>query len=89
MIKIWILYQGRNNIFLYLNINLIFLFRFFFPKLNIDEDTCSGSGHCQIVPYWLEIFKKTSINSIQVNKTNNRYSKMVCKLDGDRIILSG
>ena len=60
--------------------------RSFAPKLNVPEDPVCGSGHCQIVPYWAKRLGLTSINAYQASR---RGGTIYCKLEGDRIKLSG
>lgn len=60
--------------------------RSFAPKLNVVEDPVCGSGHCHIVPYWVKKLQKESIVAYQASK---RGGTLHCKIDGDRVKMSG
>lgn len=60
--------------------------RSFAPKLNIVEDPVCGSGHCHIAPYWLDKLHKDSIVAYQASR---RGGTLYCRMDGDRVKLSG
>ena len=60
--------------------------RSFAPKLNIIEDPVCGSGHCHIAPYWLDKLHKDSIVAYQASR---RGGTLYCRMDGDRVKLSG
>jgi PhzF family phenazine biosynthesis protein len=60
--------------------------RSFAPKLNVPEDPVCGSGHCHIVPYWAEKLKKNDIVAYQASK---RGGTLYCKVDGNRVKMSG
>ena len=60
--------------------------RSFAPKLNIEEDPVCGSGHCHIVPYWINVLKKNNIIAYQASK---RGGLLYCKMNNDRLKIGG
>lgn len=60
--------------------------RTFGPKLGIGEDPVCGSGHCHIIPYWADKLKK---NEIQARQASSRGGMLYCRLEGERVKLSG
>ncbi|MCD8073867.1 MAG: PhzF family phenazine biosynthesis protein [Lachnospiraceae bacterium] len=60
--------------------------RSFAPKLDVAEDPVCGSGHCHIIPYWA---KKTGKNSLTAYQASRRGGTLYCKMDGNRIYISG
>jgi PhzF family phenazine biosynthesis protein len=60
--------------------------RSFAPKLNVAEDPVCGSGHCHIVPYWVERLKKRSIVAYQASR---RGGTLYCSMEGGRVQLGG
>jgi PhzF family phenazine biosynthesis protein len=60
--------------------------RCFYPGAGIPEDPVTGSAHCNIVPYWAGKLGKTNLHCRQVSP---RSGDLECKLDGDRVYLSG
>ena len=62
------------------------LSRTFAPKLNVIEDPVCGSGHCHIVPYWMNKLNKDSLVAYQASR---RGGTLYCSMDGDRVKLSG
>ncbi|MCK5128960.1 MAG: PhzF family phenazine biosynthesis isomerase [Clostridiales bacterium] len=63
-----------------------FVSRFFAPAIGIDEDPVTGSAHCVLVSYWSEKLNKTEFIAYQASK---RGGIIHCKLNNDRVILSG
>ncbi len=63
-----------------------FVSRFFAPMSGIDEDPVTGSAHCTLAPYWAERLGKGQLTARQISA---RGGDVGCKLDGDRVILSG
>jgi PhzF family phenazine biosynthesis protein len=63
-----------------------FVSRFFAPAHGVDEDPVTGSAHCTLAPYWAARLGKTSLHARQVSA---RGGELWCKLDGDRVFLSG
>ena len=67
-------------------LNVDFVSRFFAPKFGVPEDPVTGSAHCELAPYWASKFKKNTLNALQVSK---RGGEVLCKVSGNRVILSG
>lgn len=60
--------------------------RSFAPKLNVPEDPVCGSGHCHIVPYWLD---KLSVERVEAYQASRRGGTLYCRREGDRIVMAG
>jgi PhzF family phenazine biosynthesis protein len=60
--------------------------RAFVPGGGIDEDPVTGSAHAVAVPYWAEVLGRTSLTAYQASA---RGGHLGCRLEGDRVILSG
>jgi predicted PhzF superfamily epimerase YddE/YHI9 len=60
--------------------------RSFALKLNVAEDPVCGSGHCHIVPYWVNRLGKYEIVAYQTSK---RGGTLYCRMQGNRVKLSG
>ena len=63
-----------------------FVSRFFAPKHGVPEDPVTGSSHCELTPYWAARLGRTELKARQVSR---RSGEILCKLSGDRVILSG
>ena len=63
-----------------------FVSRFFAPEAGIPEDPVTGSAHSRLVPFWARRLGKTELFARQVSP---RGGELWCRLDGDRVILSG
>ncbi|MBT7665996.1 MAG: PhzF family phenazine biosynthesis protein [Rhodospirillaceae bacterium] len=63
-----------------------FVSRFFAPMSGIDEDPVTGSAHCTLAPYWANQLDKDTLVARQISA---RGGDVGCRLDGDRVILSG
>lgn len=63
-----------------------FVSRFFVPKHGIPEDPVTGSSHCELTPYWAQRLGKTDLEARQVSR---RGGEILCRLNGDRVMLSG
>ena len=63
-----------------------FVSRFFVPKGGIAEDPVTGSAHCTLVPFWAERLGRSQLVAHQVSA---RGGELLCKLRGDRVIVSG
>ena len=50
------------------------------------EDPVCGSGHCHIVPYWVQALGKPSLVAYQASP---RGGTLYCTQTGDRIKMSG
>lgn len=60
--------------------------RVFVPYLGIDEDPVTGSAHAALVPYWAERLDRHDFTAAQVSR---RGGLLDCRLNGDRVRLSG
>ena len=60
--------------------------RSFGPKLNIPEDPVCGSGHCHIIPYWVDTLGKEELVAFQASK---RGGILYCRKEGNKIFLAG
>lgn len=60
--------------------------RVFAPKLGLPEDPVCGTAHRIIVPYWSERFGRNELHSRQLSP---RGGDLWCRLDGDRVVISG
>ena len=65
-----------------------FVYRFFAPKLGINEDYITGSACTSLAPLWAEILGKKELHSTQLSE---RGSDIVCSLDenGSKVAVSG
>ncbi len=60
--------------------------RAFAPGSGIDEDPVTGSAHAVMVPYWAEKLGRCEFTAFQASA---RGGWLGCRLDGERVILSG
>lgn len=60
--------------------------RTFAQKLNVPEDPVCGSGHCHIVPYWLN---KTGKEELVAYQASSRGGTLYCALKDGRVIMRG
>jgi PhzF family phenazine biosynthesis protein len=60
--------------------------RVFAPKLGLPEDPVCGTAHRIIIPYWAERLGKSELHSRQLSP---RGGDLYCRVDGDRVIISG
>ncbi len=63
-----------------------FVSRCFFPQTGVDEDSVTGSAHCLLVSYWNS---KTGKSSFIATQNSKRGGKLICKLQADRVLMSG
>ncbi|MGZ0186590.1 MAG: PhzF family phenazine biosynthesis protein [Alphaproteobacteria bacterium] len=63
-----------------------FVSRLFAPAKGIDEDPVTGSSHCVLAPYWAGRLGKRSLQARQISA---RGGDVGCRVDGDRVYLSG
>ncbi len=63
-----------------------FVFRYFAPKLGVDEDLITGSICSQLVPYWSQVLNKKNLKAVQISE---RRSELICNLIDDRVLLRG
>lgn len=60
--------------------------RSFAPKCGISEDPVCGSGHCHIIPFWVDREKKDTLTARQASK---RGGTLYCRQLGTRIKMGG
>lgn len=60
--------------------------RSFAPKLNVPEDPVCGSGHCHIIPYWVQQSGKADLVAYQASR---RGGVLYCRLAGNRVLMAG
>jgi PhzF family phenazine biosynthesis protein len=60
--------------------------RVFTDYFDIPEDPVTGSAHAVMVPYWAEVLGRTSFSAYQAS---TRGGHIGCRLDGDRVMLTG
>ena len=60
--------------------------RVFGPGVGVDEDAVTGSVHCALTPYWCGKLGKQELVAYQASA---RGGTLHCRLDGDRVSLSG
>ncbi|MCH5721372.1 PhzF family phenazine biosynthesis protein [Niabella hibiscisoli] len=63
-----------------------FVSRFFAPAVGVNEDPVTGSAHTTLTPYWAGELHKTGLKACQLSK---RGGEIACRLEGDRVELSG
>ena len=63
-----------------------FVSRFFAPANGVPEDPVSGVAHCCLAPYWSKRLGKSDLTGRQISR---RGGTVGCKINGDRVILSG
>lgn len=60
--------------------------RVFVPGFGIDEDPVTGSAHCALTPYWTARLGRDRFTAWQASARGGRVG---CRIDGDRVELSG
>lgn len=63
-----------------------FVSRFFAPRCGIVEDPVTGSSHTTLIPYWAARLNKNVLTAKQLSK---REGSLLCKLQNDRVLISG
>ena len=63
-----------------------FISRYFWPANGGDEDPVTGSIHAGLAPFWSERIGKSQLRAYQAS---TRGGDLLCKLDADRVIVSG
>jgi predicted PhzF superfamily epimerase YddE/YHI9 len=66
--------------------NTDFVSRFFAPQSGINEDPVTGSAHTTLTPYWSAVLGKKTLSAEQLSE---RTGQLICKLHGDRMLISG
>ncbi len=60
--------------------------RVFVPGAGVDEDSVTGSAHALLTPYWAAVLGRNDFTAYQASA---RGGFLGCRLDGDRVWLSG
>ena len=60
--------------------------RVFTDYFDIPEDPVTGSAHAVMGPYWAEVLGRTSFSAYQASA---RGGHIGCRLDGERVLLTG
>lgn len=60
--------------------------RVFTEYFDIPEDPVTGSAHAVMVPYWAGVLGRNDFSAYQASARGGRLG---CRLDGDRVILTG
>jgi PhzF family phenazine biosynthesis protein len=60
--------------------------RVFTDYFDIPEDPVTGSAHAVMVPYWADVLGRSSFSAYQASARGGRIG---CRLDGDRVMLTG
>ena len=66
--------------------NFDYLYRGFFPKLQIPEDPVTGSANTALAPYWSKRLGKSELTAYQASE---RGGELGLALSGDRVLISG
>jgi PhzF family phenazine biosynthesis protein len=62
-----------------------FVFKYFAPKLDMNEDLITGSIYSQLAPYWSQVLdNQKSLNATQLSK---RKSELICDLENGNVII--
>ncbi|KOF57537.1 phenazine biosynthesis protein [Clostridium sp. DMHC 10] len=67
-------------------IDVDFVSRCFYPKLDVNEDPVTGSAHSNLIPFWSQRLNKDVMVAKQLSA---RGGKLYCKVAGDRVKISG
>ncbi len=63
-----------------------YIYRGFFPKLNVPEDPVTGSANTCLAPYWAKRLNKTKLSARQVSE---RSGSLVVEISGQRVLITG
>lgn len=63
-----------------------YIYRGFFPKLDVPEDPVTGSANTCLAPYWAKRLNKTKLSARQVSE---RGGDLIVEVDGDRVLITG
>ena len=63
-----------------------YLYRGFFPKLDIPEDPVTGSANTLLAPYWSEQLDKTHLTAYQASA---RGGKLSLEVNDNRVLIGG
>lgn len=50
-----------------------YVFRYFAPKIGINEDPATGSAHCSLMPYWASRLGHGPVNARQLSATGGEF----------------
>jgi len=64
-----------------------FVFRYFAPKLEVNEELVTGSLCSQLAPYWSQVLGKDNLKASQL--LSSRKSELLCELNDDKMIIKG
>ena len=51
-----------------LNKDYDFVFRYFAPRIGINEDQATGSAHCMLIPFWTKRLQKKELCAVQLSQ---------------------
>ena len=63
-----------------------YIYRGFFPKLDIPEDPVTGSANTCLAPYWAKRLNKPKLSARQVSE---RGGDLVVEISGKRVLITG
>ncbi|MCB0855156.1 MAG: PhzF family phenazine biosynthesis protein, partial [Bacteroidetes bacterium] len=63
-----------------------FVSRFFAPLAGVDEDPVTGSAHTTLTPFWVNQLGKNPLSARQISA---RGGVLACRLEGERVFLTG
>lgn len=63
-----------------------YIYRGFFPKLDVLEDPVTGSANTLLAPYWA---KELGQDNLRAYQASSRGGELNLKLSGDRVLISG
>ncbi|MFH1701784.1 MAG: PhzF family phenazine biosynthesis protein [Candidatus Zixiibacteriota bacterium] len=63
-----------------------FISRFFAPAVGIPEDPVTGSAHCTLAPYWMNVLGKKEMIGYQASP---RGGAVRVRVEDDRVVLAG
>ncbi len=66
--------------------NTDFVYRFFAPRVGIDEDPVTGGVQSALAPFWAARLQKPHLIARQISA---RGGTMTCTLEGDRVKIAG
>ncbi len=60
--------------------------RVFAPNMGIDEDSVTGSAHCQLGPWWAQ---RLGRDTLLAEQASARRGRLTVRVAGDRVVLAG
>jgi PhzF family phenazine biosynthesis protein len=63
-----------------------YIYRGFFPKLNVPEDPVTGSANTCLAPYWTKQLNKSKLSAQQVSK---RGGNLIIEVFKERVLITG